>query len=467
VALYTGDDTDFPDATPATSTNLVDAIVYGTGDADDVDLLAALGETTQWDESLNGASATESLQLTADGMSYETKVPTFRAENDSAVCPLSITGTDAVCDDFTPGTDTYSATIDFAGGGTGSYTIVPSSGSVDLSAGDPDTDATGTITITGIDEGTDLTLTIQDGGLCDLMTDVTSPSCVPTATLPIFEPFDYADGSLVGNGGWVNHGGTAGDLLVESGQALVQHGTPSEDVNLPFTPVSGNIYFGMDISVIDPGAPISGTDSEYFAHFKNDAFGFSARVDIVAPTGGGDYTVGIATVNGTADATWGTDLTYGTTYRIIVRFDQDTNIAELWVDATSASDPSILGADESDPGDTIYSFALRQSDSAENEGILVDNLVIAQTFDETTLSTEAFTINSFNVYPNPASNGIVNITSANSEAIAVTLFDILGKQVLNQTVSNNTLNVSALNSGVYILKMVQNGNTSTKKLVIR
>lgn len=45
VALYTG-----AAPTAATTTNLVDAIVYGTGDAPDTGLLAALGETVQFDE---------------------------------------------------------------------------------------------------------------------------------------------------------------------------------------------------------------------------------------------------------------------------------------------------------------------------------------------------------------------------------------------------------------------------------
>lgn len=192
--------------------------------------------------------------------------------------------------------------------------------------------------------------------------------------------FDYPDGSLVPNGGWANHSGTAGDLLVSSGQVLVQHGTPSEDANLAFTPVSGNIYFAFDFSVINPGSSISGTDNEYFAHFKDAGSGFSARLDIVPPSGSGDYSVGIASDESTADAVWATDLSFGTSYRAIVRYDQDTNIAELWIDPTSESDTSILGEDRADPGDVVSAFAFRQSDSDLNEGILVDNLMIGGTF---------------------------------------------------------------------------------------
>jgi uncharacterized protein len=50
IALYTGDATSFLNGTPATTANLVDAVVYGTADPLDDGLLAALGETVQFDE---------------------------------------------------------------------------------------------------------------------------------------------------------------------------------------------------------------------------------------------------------------------------------------------------------------------------------------------------------------------------------------------------------------------------------
>ena len=87
--------------------------------------------------------------------------------------------------------------------------------------------------------------------------------------------------------------------------------------------------------------------------------------------------------------------------------------------------------------------------------------------DCSTLSTTKTTADVFSIYPNPTTNGLVNITSKFNEAISVTVFDILGKQVFNRTVTNNTLNVASLNSGVYILKISQNGNVSTKRLVIK
>lgn len=50
VALYAADSTSFPNGTIPTTINLVDAIVYDTSDPDDFGLLAALGETIQYDE---------------------------------------------------------------------------------------------------------------------------------------------------------------------------------------------------------------------------------------------------------------------------------------------------------------------------------------------------------------------------------------------------------------------------------
>jgi hypothetical protein len=49
----------------------------------------------------------------------------------------------------------------------------------------------------------------------------------------------------------------------------------------------------------------------------------------------------------------------------------------------------------------------------------------------------------------------------------VAVFDILGKQVKNEILTNNTLNVSSLKSGIYIVKITQNNASITKKLVIK
>ena len=58
-------------------------------------------------------------------------------------------------------------------------------------------------------------------------------------------------------------------------------------------------------------------------------------------------------------------------------------------------------------------------------------------------------------------------SSALNAEMNVQIFDILGKQILTSKVTNNTLNVSKLNSGIYIVKITEEGKTATRKLVVK
>jgi len=69
VALYTGTVDDFPAETPVTTTNLVDAVVYGTNDDNDLGLFALLdgGCQIQVDEDANGDDDNQSSARIPDG----------------------------------------------------------------------------------------------------------------------------------------------------------------------------------------------------------------------------------------------------------------------------------------------------------------------------------------------------------------------------------------------------------------
>jgi hypothetical protein len=71
------------------------------------------------------------------------------------------------------------------------------------------------------------------------------------------------------------------------------------------------------------------------------------------------------------------------------------------------------------------------------------------------------------MYPNPVSNGVLHIESNLNTERTISLFDVLGKQVLKTTTSNNTINIGNLNSGIYIIKISEGGKTATRKLVIK
>lgn len=81
IAIYFQDASNYPIDTPANATNLIDALVYGTGTTQASNLKTILGVSTQVNENINSAAATQSIQRKNDG-TYEVKLPTPRANND-------------------------------------------------------------------------------------------------------------------------------------------------------------------------------------------------------------------------------------------------------------------------------------------------------------------------------------------------------------------------------------------------
>ena len=80
LALYLGDGTDFPNDTPLTTTNLIDAIVYDTDDGDDAGLLTLLNDgQIQVNEDAGGSaiSPTVSLQRCPNGTGGKRNTATY------------------------------------------------------------------------------------------------------------------------------------------------------------------------------------------------------------------------------------------------------------------------------------------------------------------------------------------------------------------------------------------------------
>ncbi|MGB3607804.1 endonuclease, partial [Psychroserpens sp.] len=91
VAIYQGDDFDFPEETVATIDNLVDVLLYGTSDADDDDMIAIFNQDPRFtniqqiDE--GSSNNTNSIQRFVDmngDVSYTSTTPTPRQLNDGS-----------------------------------------------------------------------------------------------------------------------------------------------------------------------------------------------------------------------------------------------------------------------------------------------------------------------------------------------------------------------------------------------
>jgi len=93
----------------------------------------------------------------------------------------------------------------------------------------------------------------------------------------------------------------------------------------------------------------------------------------------------------------------------------------------------------------------------------------AITYGQEPKNTSIGTTEDLSFYPNPVANGKIYITSKNSTAKEITIYDVLGKRVLqiNIAVNNKEVNVSALNPGVYIIKIKEGEATATRKLIVK
>lgn len=107
-------------------------------------------------------------------------------------------------------------------------------------------------------------------------------------------------------------------------------------------------------------------------------------------------------------------------------------------------------------GQQIYVAFVMTNDDGDNW--FLDNIAVTGT-----LSNIDFTSENTSVYPNPT-NGIVTI-EFNEEIESVKVFGLLGN-VLKSYTNTNTIDLSDLNSGNYIVSIVSaNGNVVTKKIV--
>ena len=102
------------------------------------------------------------------------------------------------------------------------------------------------------------------------------------------------------------------------------------------------------------------------------------------------------------------------------------------------------------------------SATATDDIFMIDNLEF-RAF--SALAVNKSTANSIKMHPNPAS-GIVKFSKTLGDALSVSVFDLLGKQVIPVQTIKSELNISALNPGMYFVNMVQGASSVTKKLLV-
>jgi hypothetical protein len=223
-----------------------------------------------------------------------------------------------------------------------------------------------------------VTLTVSDG------TNTSNSSfalmVTPSPSLIFLDPFNYANGSLLTNSGFLwqhRSGNIIGECQVTNGQLQVT-ADQSEDVSgtligAPYSTGSGAVLYAAFKARF---LTLPNSTPDYFAHFGSNPH--RGRIYPFIPTNApfGTFHIGIG--NSSFSTELPIDLTTNVTYTLVTRYNIDTTTATLWVNPIDESDPGATTTDSQSPAPiSVYGF--RQASSFDST-ILIDDLRIGLSF---------------------------------------------------------------------------------------
>lgn len=327
----------------------------------------------------------------------------------------------------------------------------------------------------------------------------------------LVDNFDYTAGQALTDNGWnVHSGGTTNPVTVSSeglswtgyigsaiGNAALVTNT-GQDVNKRFGAdiSSGTVYASFLLKLTGKTALPTSSTNPYFFHlgyYSNTTTpvltavnsAFRARTFVNQGTDPDtQFKLGLS-FNANIPQGLTSDLNISDTYLVVVKYkfiEGDSNDeVSLFVfpqGATISTEPATadLGPFTNTTTTTtptpdapvLQAVVLRQYLALQNvsvDGIYVRtewNLVDAGT----ALSTSDFGLSQISLYPNPVNNGTLNIVSPTNELKEISVFDVSGRMVLKTKTENNSIDVSQLKSGIYLLNININGSKKTSKIII-
>jgi hypothetical protein len=275
------------------------------------------------------------------------------------------------------------------------------------------------------------------------------------ATLPFTETFNYTSpGNIGGNGNagsisnnWTTHSVTAGQtttidvisgslsytgLAASTGNKVYSFGsanTMSRDVNTAITTTATTAYYSALINIVD-NSGISATTPDYFMHFGATAgtsvSSFGGRLSIKSVNTGANYRLSIQNIStGTPTFTeFATDLNFGTTYLIVVKYDRNASptVASLWVNPSSLGGTEPAGAVVNSSGTgTFAAFAsICLRNNATTPKAYIDEIRVGTTWADVTpatpnLSVTPGTLSNLNYVQNsgPSTSQYYDISGSN------------------------------------------------------
>ena len=365
----------------------------------------------------------------------------------NVVCPSCVVAFDCthvICEAFTAGSDTYTASIEYSGGNVGTTFAVTATAGTVSGGDDPSTVATGTIIVTGIPEGTDITVTLNDtagGGACNVTSSpITSPTCndIGSIDLELIGVMDFDIGSTAGKAVHLYASANIPDLSVYGvGSANNGGGTDGEEFTLPNIAVNSgdHILVARNLAAMETYLTTAGYN--LFTHKIEDATPLAISQngdDAIELFKSGEVIeiFGDACLDGTG-LYW--DYLESWAYKPVFGTQWLTNGTYGGPNCTDGSTTSVGSS-------CLYPFLA-------------------------SLSTNELSKSEFSIFPNPVNDGLVTINSTLSGVKNVELFDLTGRTVLKTQLNSDILDVRSLNAGLYLLKVSIDSRTATKKIIIK
>lgn len=323
---------------------------------------------------------------------------------------------------------------------------------------------------------------------------LTTTNIVMNTTITIDVPADTYD--------WVVTNPTAGDRMWVAGQGRMDNYVMADGLEYNFTVALVGTGDVVSVSIVNPNLPAVSLTYD----FNTGVFPADWRMHNVD---GNTPNEGIANIFTTSDAWALAQLTEGNYAAVAPSWFEPVGQADRWLVTNrinlqgnnhlqfdiSSVDPNYpetleirLSTGGTQPAD--FATVLQTIASVPANGVdqtidlstysgvvriafrLTSNDAFVCAVDNVRILGSALSINevannaSFGVYPNPA-NDFVTISEANGAEVKV--IDMLGRTLISKVVksTNETISINDLQTGMYMIQIVKDGQTSSQKLIKR
>jgi len=312
------------------------------------------------------------------------------------------------------------------------------------------------------------------------------------------DDFNYAVGEALTAHGWNAHSGGTTNPVKATSPGLTFSGyvgsgiglsagvnNTGQDVNKLFTAQTapGDVYTSFLVnSTANTGA------GGYFFHYYDPLANTAFRARTYIKPKSGKMLIGLSFNASTIQDSSATLLDFGETYLFVVKYsivDGAANdkvslyvfkagdnlatepvtptIGPLTATLTTPTDPLSIAPDIAPTG-----IALRQFEAAQKitvDGFRVKTKWQLNADDAAGIAKPSSEVLGF--YPNPVKNGYIHLMQSTNASKQVEVFDVIGKRVFNLNSISNTVNVSQLNSGLYILKVTCGSLVTSSRLIVK